>query len=262
MGVKEEKARQSCWCWTATGRQLAPVKPTRCHKMFDESTAFSKRLTSCEQQIKALKKATDGLLAISEKVLSQPLPQVWDNAADGTVVQPVAGTGSPLIKAGQLQRSHSLDMQAKVFDPIAGWQREFTRMKGRMAELDRQSLRLDAARRAHYKGAQKHLKENVMKADNVSARGPQEEENPELVSARSAFIKIEGEVHEELVRLADSARHVQAYLTKAMELQADTLSAAASTHAQPGFRGEAAGSFRGEAGGPPPTRPAGGAATL
>ena len=23
---------QSCWCWTATGRQLAPVKATRCQK--------------------------------------------------------------------------------------------------------------------------------------------------------------------------------------------------------------------------------------
>ncbi len=31
--------------------------------------------------------------------------QVWDNTPEGAV-NPVAGTGSPLIKAGQLQRSH------------------------------------------------------------------------------------------------------------------------------------------------------------
>ena len=30
--VMQEKARQSCWCWTQTGRTLKPVKPTRCHK--------------------------------------------------------------------------------------------------------------------------------------------------------------------------------------------------------------------------------------
>jgi hypothetical protein len=32
--------------------------------------------------------------------------QVWDNSPDGTTVTPVTGTGAPLIKAGQLQRSH------------------------------------------------------------------------------------------------------------------------------------------------------------
>ncbi len=47
-----------------------------------------------------------------------------------------------------------------------------------------------------------------------------------------------------------------------MELQADTLSAAANTHAQPGFHGEPAGSFRDERASGPPTKPAGGVQTL
>lgn len=248
MGVKEEKARQSCWCWTKTGRQLAPVKPTRCHKMFDESTAFSKRLTSCETQVQGLKKATDALLAISEKTLTQPLPSTWDNTADGSGVQAVAGTGAPLVKPGQLQRSRSMELKQKVYDPMTAWQKDYQRMKTRMAELDRQALRLDEARRMHYKGAQKHLQENVMKQDNVSMRSIAEGENPELVAARNGFQKLETEVHAELQQLALRARGVQGYLANAMQLQAETLSSAATTYSQPAFGGQTAGGPTGATG--------------
>jgi hypothetical protein len=254
MGVKEEKARQSCWCWTATGRQLAPVKATRCQKMFDDNTAFSKRLTTCEQNVKALQKASDALLGISEKTLGQPLPQVYENSPDGTTVSPVAGTGSPLIRAGQLQRSHDMELQSQVYDPMASWQKEYARMKLRMAELDKQSLRLDSARRTHYKGAQKHLKENVMQSDNVSAHAVREDENPELAAARSGYMKIESEVHHELTQLGEHARQAQAYLTRAMELVANTLSNAAAVHAQPSFGGSQAGMSVGGASSPSSVR--------
>lgn len=62
MGVKEEKARQTCFCFTKTGRQLAPVKPSRCSHIWDDLQAFSKRLTKSEHEIAALKKAADGAL--------------------------------------------------------------------------------------------------------------------------------------------------------------------------------------------------------
>lgn len=200
--------------------------------MFDESTAFHHQLTKCEHSIQALRKATDGMLAVSEKTLSKPLPSVWDNTPDGTDVQPVAGSGAPLIAPGLLKPKNDADLQTKVYDPITSWQKEYARMRTRVMELDKASLRLDAARRAHYKGAQKHLKENVMQQDNVSARGLAENENPELTAARTSFQKTEAEVYSELQTLAQNARHVQGYLCNAMALTGETLQSAAHTHSQ------------------------------
>lgn len=80
-----------------------------------------------------------------------------------------------------------------------------------------------------------------MQRDNVSAPTPQEEQDTVLTGARATYAKMEAEVHEELRRLADNSRSVQDYLTKAMALQANTLSAAASTHSQGSARGLASG---------------------
>ena len=59
MGVKEEQARQTCFCFTKTGRQLAPVKPSRCSHIYDDCLAFSRRMQKAEAEITALKKAAD-----------------------------------------------------------------------------------------------------------------------------------------------------------------------------------------------------------
>lgn len=213
--------------------------------MWDESTAFSKRVHTIELQIKGLKKAADTLITHSEKILSSPLPQ--DYVQDEAGVHPVAGTGSSLITAGQLPRTKSLELQSAVFDPIAQYQTEHIRLRARMAELDKASLRLDEARRKHYKGAEKELKENVMKQDNVSAHRQTENEDPLLTGARAAFMKLETEVHEELWRHAQNARGVQTYITRAMELQAARLNDAAHVHRQPPAGGVPAASAGGSA---------------
>ena len=60
MGVKEEKARQSCFCFTKTGREMAPVKPSRCSAVWGDLQNFHKRIAKSEAEIAALKKASDG----------------------------------------------------------------------------------------------------------------------------------------------------------------------------------------------------------
>jgi hypothetical protein len=109
-------------------------------------------------------------------------------------------------------------------------------MKTRMAELSDQSLRLDEARRRHYKKVARHNKENVMQSDNVSAVPQSELENPDLVNARALFQKIEMEVHAELALQAQRARGVQEYLTAAMQIQAARLNEAAAVHSNPGMQ--------------------------
>jgi len=183
MGVKEEKARQSCWCWTQTGRDMKPVakQPTRCHKMLEEAGSFSKRLATCEGQIRTLKKAVDGMLHASEKILAQPLPKVWESTETGEVI-PLRETGTPLTNSGQLQRSHSVELKNMVMDPISSWQADYQRMKIKIGALDTQSLRVDEARRQYYKTSSKHVKENVLKVDNVNEGRPTEEGDTQLTS--------------------------------------------------------------------------------
>lgn len=60
MGVMEEKARQSCSCFTKTGREMAPVKPSRCSAVWGDLQSFHKRIAKSEAEIAALKKAADG----------------------------------------------------------------------------------------------------------------------------------------------------------------------------------------------------------
>mmetsp|Transcript_12374 Transcript_12374/g.37254 ORF Transcript_12374/g.37254 Transcript_12374/m.37254 type:complete len:264 (-) Transcript_12374:2115-2906(-) len=236
MGVKEEKARQTCFCFTKTGRQLAPVKPSRCSHIWDDLQAFSKRLTKSEHEIAALKKAADVFINSTEKTLSSALPSDYTQDADGNV-HPVPGTGRPVISAGLLPRTKSLDLKDQVSDPIGRWQAEQTRLKGRMGELDRQRLRLDEARRKYFKATQKHIKENVLKQDNVTAVPQTENENPELTNARGLYQKLEAEVHEELAAHAAACPAVQGYLTKAMQLQAARLNDAAMAHSTPAATG-------------------------
>lgn len=50
LSSRQVACAQSCWCWTATGRQLAPVKPTRCHKsarLTDGAAAMTLAAESC-----------------------------------------------------------------------------------------------------------------------------------------------------------------------------------------------------------------------
>jgi hypothetical protein len=200
--------------------------------MYDESHGLSRRLTKIELEIKALKKATDTLISDSEKTMSTSLPRDYHVDADGNVV-PLPNTGSPLISPNQMSHAKDMELQSQVYDGLSTWQAEHTRLKSRLREVDNASLRLDEARRKHYKGAQKELKENVMKQDNVSAGQTRELDNPQLISAREAFLKIEGEVHAELARHAENARQIQQYITKAMELQGERLIEASRVHARP-----------------------------
>jgi hypothetical protein len=219
--------------------------------MYDESNALSRRLSKIELEIKALKKATDTLIADSEKTMSGNMPQNYHLDADNNVV-PVAGTGSPLIAPNQMSRAKDMELKAQVYDGLAQWQAEHTRLKGRLNEVDKASLRLDEARRKHYKASQKDLKENVMKQDNVSASQRREVDNPALITAREAFMKIEAEVYDELARHAQNARHIQQYITKAMELQGERLIEASRVHAQPftgGVGAVGAGAAQGHMGG-------------
>ncbi len=55
-----------------------------------------------------------------------------------------------------------------------------------MADLDGTSLELDAKRRAYYARKRKHIKENIEKTDMGHTPAPQEDEDPELISA---FVK-------------------------------------------------------------------------
>lgn len=55
-------------------------------------------------------------------------------------------------------------------------------LQGRLAEEHHRSLQLDAGRRAYYKKTRKHLKENVLQADNEVVSMP---EDPELQGAPS-----------------------------------------------------------------------------
>ena len=52
-----------------------------------------------------------------------------------------------------------------------------------MADLDGTSLELDAKRRAYYARKRKHIKENIEKTDMGHTPAPQEDEDPELISA-------------------------------------------------------------------------------
>ena len=54
----------------------------------------------------------------------------------------------------------------------------------RVAQLDAASLELDAKRRAYYQRKNKHIKENIMQSDMGHTPVPQEDEDPELISAR------------------------------------------------------------------------------
>ena len=54
----------------------------------------------------------------------------------------------------------------------------------RVADLDAHSLELDAKRRAYYERKRKHIKENIMQSDMGHTPVPQEDEDPELISAR------------------------------------------------------------------------------
>lgn len=200
--------------------------------MFDETNALSRRLSKIELEIKALKKATDTLIADSEKTMSAAMPQDYQAGPDGGV-SAVPNTGAPLITAHQMSAPKDQELQKSVYDPLSAWQTEHSRMKHRLSEVDKASLLLDEARRKHYKGAQKELKENVMKQDNVSATRTQEVDNPHLTNARAAYTKIEAEVHEELWRHAQNARQIQQYITAAMQLQGERLLEASRVHAQP-----------------------------
>lgn len=199
----------------------------RCHKMLEEAGAFSKRLASCETKIKALKKATDGIVATADKVLSGPMPGVWDKSTVGTPIA-LPGSSAGLMPAGQLRRSNSLELKTAVLDPIAAWQAEYMHAKARVADLDATSLELDAKRRAYYARKRKHIKDNIEKSDMGHTPLPQEDEDPELINARVRFETIEMEVHNELVQLANRARGVQAYISKCMRLEADALLAASA----------------------------------
>lgn len=232
MGVKEEKARQTCFCFTKTGRALKPVKASRCTHMFDENVEFSKRVTKAEAEIKALKKAADVFIASTEKTLSTPLPGDWEQDAHGGVHK-IPASGEPMIRAGQLPRTKDAEFQSFVFEPINQWQTEHNRMKGRMTELNATSLRLDEQRRKHSKATDKHIKQNVMEQDNVTAVSKGEMENPELVTARTNFQKLEMDVHRELVAQGQKARAVQEYLTTAMQIQAASLNEVAAVHMAP-----------------------------
>jgi len=190
--------------------------------MFDEATAFNKRLATCEKRIRDLKKATDNVVQTAEKVLSGAMPGVWDKDAAGNAIA-VPGSNMGLLPAGQLRRSNSLELKTHVLDPIAQWQAEYHRMKDRMAELDRASLDLDAKRRAYYARTSKHIKENVLKQDAAHLPTPQEEQDPELQNARVRYEQTEVAVHAELVQLANRARAVQGYLSKSMQLEAEAL---------------------------------------
>ena len=53
-----------------------------------------------------------------------------------------------------------------------------------MTDLDASSLELDAKRRAYYARKRKHIKENIEKTDMGHTPVPQEDEDPELISAR------------------------------------------------------------------------------
>lgn len=236
MGVKGERVRQMCSCFSPTGRAMNPVKASRCTAMYEENNAFSRRLTKAEAEITALKKAADTYINSTEKTLSMPLPSDFQQDAEGNVHR-IGGTGEPMISPGRLPRSKSMEFQEHVFEPISKWQTEHHRMKGRMSDLNNQSLRLDEARRRHYKKTSKHLKENVMQQDNVSAVPAGEVENPELVSARTNFQKSEAEVHAELALQGQRARDVQTYLTTAMQIQAARLNEAAAVHSAPGAGG-------------------------
>jgi len=97
-------------------------------------------------------------------------------------VIPLRETGTPLTNSGQLQRSHSVELKNMVMDPISSWQADYQRMKIKIGALDTQSLRVDEARRQYYKTSSKHVKENVLKVDNVNEGRPTEEGDTQLTS--------------------------------------------------------------------------------
>ena len=59
-----------------------------------------------------------------------------------------------------------------------------------MTDLDASSLELDAKRRAYYARKRKHIKENIEKTDMGHTPVPQEDEDPELISARTRLMPI------------------------------------------------------------------------
>lgn len=245
MGVKEEKARQSCSCFTKTGREMAPVKPSRCSAVWGDLQSFHKRIAKSEAEIAALKKATDAFIHSTDKTLSSPLPSDYIQDANNNVER-VPGTGNPVIASGMLPRSKSMELKEQVLDPLTRWQSEHVRLKSRMNDLDKQRLRLDEARRKYYKATSRHIKENVLKQDNVLASSAGLEENPELTTQRGLYQKTEEEVHGELVAHATNAASVQGYLTTAMQLQAARLNEAAAAHSTPAPMGQSTGAMGGQ----------------
>lgn len=79
---------------------------------------------------------------------------------------------------------HTVPMAAHNTDrlPVAH------RVQVRMADLDGTSLELDAKRRAYYARKRKHIKENIEKTDMGHTPAPQEDEDPELISALAQLI--------------------------------------------------------------------------
>lgn len=194
--------------------------------MFKEMTAFSHKLTACDKQIKLLKKATDGMMKVADKTLTEPLPMVYE--LDPVTKKPRVveswtpqKEGSPVT--GSMQKSHSLELKEEALDPIGSWQASYKHAKLRMAEVTKAQLELDACRRALYNRQAKHIKKNAKTADAYLGEMPGEEQDPHLLAARTKYVTMEEQMHQDLIKLAHRARSVQRYLSRAMALEAQAL---------------------------------------
>lgn len=224
-----EKTKQSCMCLPGV-RSIAPAHNSRNDVMFSEATKFSHKLIACEKQIKLLKKATDGMMKVADKTLTEPMPMVYE--LDPITHKPkVVESWTPMREGsphtGSMQKSVSLELKQEALDPIASWQAEYKHAKLRMAEVTKAQLELDANRRRLYNQQAKHIKKNAKTADAYLGEMPGEEQDPHLMAARTKYVTMEEQMHQELIKLAHRARTVQKYLSRAMQLESQALAESA-----------------------------------